>query len=268
MAAQETAFSSPLVISRHGTFSTFRHSSICPLYEEGRPRQVRRSRHVIYAEASPPPPPPPGGNPPSGGMPPGGSSGGKAEPPDGATLTQALELSFRNVWIRLMTSGVGKEYSNAILAFVVATIAAYKAGYSINALKLELAANEKTTTEYMGRDVSLNEQEKQTRLIWIILVYLTLSKSKLVPERTVPTVKSELKGTQLEDLLSGLSALVDSVFEAEGKGYSLETFKMELTMQKDVGQNEPITQAQANIRSQWSRIVFATLGLLPDSLKR
>lgn len=210
----------------------------------------------------------------SPGTPPSG--GGSPEPPDGKTLTQALELSFRNVWIRLMTTGVGKEYNDAIIAFVLSTMAAFKAGYSLNALKFELKANEnliasKATEEALaGRDVKLNEQEKQTRLIWITLVYLTMTKTKLVPERQMPSIKSELQGTPLEDMLSGLSSLVDGIFEAERKGYNLQTFKMEIAMQSGSGKPEQaqITQAQANIRSQWSRIVFSVLGLLPDTLKR
>lgn len=196
------------------------------------------------------------------------------EPPDGKTITQALEITFRTVWIRLMTSGVGKEYSDAILAFVVAAMAAYKAGYSLNALQLELRTNEKETTEVAdpaiaaGRDLALNDNEKQTRLIWITLVYLTMSKTRMVPARPVPSVASELRGSALDDMLSGLVALVDSIFEAEKKGYNLQTFKMELAMQKDTGQSEEITPSQASVRSQWSRIVFTALGALPESLKR
>lgn len=167
-----------------------------------------------------------------------------------------------------MTAGIGKEYNDAIGAFVIATMAAYKAGYSISALKLELSANEKTNATFMGRDISLNEQEKQTRLIWIALVYLTLSKTKLVSERPVPSIESEFKNTELDKLVSGLNALVQSILEAEAKGYNLETFKMELTIQKTIGQEDDLTQAQANVRSQWSRIVFAILGILPEHLKR
>lgn len=277
MSGQDVAFSLPLTLSPFGIrhLSCLLKSARCPESSQTPLLHARRTRYMIYSQATPPSGgdsstggSPPGG-PPSGGKSSGGNQpGGAPEPPDGATLTQALELSFRNVWIRLMTSGVGKEYSDAILAFVIATMAAYKAGYSINALKLELSANEKATVGYMGRDVSLNEQEKQTRLIWIILVYLTLAKTKMVTERPVPSIRSELSGTNLEELLSGLIALVDNVFEAEGKGYTLETFKMELAMQKSPGEENQLTQAQANIRSQWSRIVFATLKILPDNLKR
>lgn len=198
----------------------------------------------------------------AGGM--GAGPGGPGGPPEGPVITKALEISFRNVWIRLMTAGVGPEYDDAIQAFVVSCVAAYKAGYSITALKLELAANE-TQTKYMGRDVSLNEQEKETRLIWLSLVYLTLTKYRFTSERTPPPLTEDLRGTTLEPLIPGLTGLVESVCDAASRGYSLQTFKMELNLKKDV-KDKPISGAEASIRSQWSRIIFATFNILPDSL--
>lgn len=184
------------------------------------------------------------------------------EPPEGAVISKALELSFRNVWIRLMTSGVGPEYEEAIQAFVLSCMAAYKAGYSITALKLELSANA-GASEYMGRDISLNDQEKETRLIWIALVYLTLTRSTFKPDNPPPPLSKDLQGTKMEPLLPGLSGLVESVCEAAKKGYNLQTFKMELTF-KTQQETTQLSSAQANIRSQWSRIVFATVKILPD----
>lgn len=197
----------------------------------------------------------------------GGSSGseGSGAAPEGPIITKALETCFRNVWVRLMTAGVGPEYDNAIQAFVVACVAAYKAGYSITALKLELAANE-TTGTYMGKDVSLNEQEKETRLIWIALVYLTLAKYKFTSENTPPAVSSDLQGSKLEALVIGLTGLVESVCDAASKGYTLQTYKMELSMKKGID-DKPISGAEASVRSQWSRIIFATYKILPDSMR-
>lgn len=199
----------------------------------------------------------------------------KGEAPDGSTLTHALEISFRSVWLRLLTSGIGKEYDDAITAFIIATMAAYKAGYSISALKFELAAHERTT-EYNGVNVSLTDGEKQTRLIWISLIYLTLASTKLSSERPVIPVLEDIKGTTLESFSSGLADLVASIREADRKGYNLETFKMEIALhqggpnstnersEEEIGK----LRAQASIRSQWSRIVFRTLAILPNDLKR
>lgn len=201
----------------------------------------------------------PGG--PGAGAGPGGAGG----PPEGPIITNALEVTFRNVWIRLMTAGVGPEYDGAIQAFVLACVAAYKAGYSITALKLELAANE-TQAKHMGRDVTLNDQEKETRLIWIALVYLTLTKYKFNSERTPPPVSADLQGSKMESLVPGLTGLVESVCDAASKGYSLQTFKMELSLKKEAS-GKAISGPEASIRSQWSRIIFATFNILPDSLR-
>lgn len=195
------------------------------------------------------------------------SSSAQPQPPDGSTLTQALEASYRNVWIRLMTAGVGQQYFDAITTFVVATMAAFKSGYSITALKFELAANEKNI-QYMGRDVSLNDQEKKMRLIWISLVYITLAHYKFNSERSIPSFRDDAVTTSLDDIASGLISLVDSVVEAERDGHSFQTFKMEISKVKEVGEEDKISLDQANIRSQWTRIVFTTLGLLPNALKR
>lgn len=226
-------------------------------------RPPRRSLRAAPSMQTPPPSDNTPGNTPSN---PG--------PPEGSLLTQALEVSFRNVWIRLMTSGVGQEYNDAIVAFVVAVAAAYKAGYSINALKFELAANERTDV-IEGRSIALNEQEKETRLIWIVLVYLTLKSCRFTSERELPNVADELSGTKLEDLLSGLTSLVEAIREAERKGFSLEAFKMELNVQSQTASSDKSTESkvdsftgpQANIRSQWSRIVFSTLRIIPEAQK-
>jgi len=186
------------------------------------------------------------------------------EPPKGTVITKALEISFRNVWIRLMTAGVGPEYEDAIQTFVVASVAAYKAGYSLNALKLELSANEAAAT-YMGRDTSLNEKEKETRLIWVTLVYLTLMRCGFQSDKPHTPIYTDLKGSKMEPILNGLTGLVDSVCEAAKKGYTLQTFKMELSL-KAQPDTEKMSSAQASIRSQWSRIIFSTVKILPDSL--
>lgn len=196
----------------------------------------------------------------AGGSESGGAGGG--EPPEGRVITKALEMSFRNVWIRLMTRGIGQEYEDAIQGFVLSAIAAYKAGYSITALKFELAANE--AAEYMGRDISLNDQEKETRLIWITLVYLTLSRYRFISERTPPPPAADLKGTSLEKLVPGLSGLVESICDAAQRGYNLQTYKMELNLKVEADA-KPSSGAEASIRSQWSRIVFTTYNVLPDT---
>lgn len=189
----------------------------------------------------------------------------EGQPPSGAVLCGALEISFRNVWLRLMTNGVGMEYMQAIRAFVLASAASFKAGYSLQALKLELAANEKQA-KIMGKDTRLNENEKRTRLIWLALVYMTLQRCRFPSERFSPMdVNADIKQTDISDLIPGLAALVESVCDANKRGYDLKRYKLELNLKKEPDSPQP-DAAQASIRSQWARIVFSTLELLPGEL--
>lgn len=169
-----------------------------------------------------------------------------------------------------MTSGVGEEYDLAIQNFVVASVAAYKAGYSVFALKLELAANERDDvvegSDGVVRDTRLNEQEKETRLCWVALVYLTLARYGF-PRDSGGNVREEFKGTGMEILSEGLAKLVESVASAADRGYDLQKYKMELSLNQDKD-SKPLSAAELSIRSQWSRIVFSTINILPDDLRQ
>lgn len=163
-----------------------------------------------------------------------------------------------------MTNGVGPAYNQAIRAFVLAAAASYKAGYSLTALKFELSTHEKRGV-IMGQDIQLNDDEKRTRLIWLALVYATLSRYRFPSERGVLDARKELSESELSDIARAIFALVDSVCDAAQRGYDLQRFKLELNLKKDKDA-PPLDANQASIRSQWARIVFSTLGLLPEEL--
>lgn len=171
--------------------------------------------------------------------------------------------------MQLITAGVGPQYEQAILQFVVSCATAYKAGYSLTALRFELMANEENR-KVDGVDTRLNEREKETRMVWIALVYITLAKFNFESVNPPPRVESDLKGTKVEGYIGGLRGLTDRVIEAAKSGLTLQTFKLQLSLTDPVpeGNSDPqLVNAQKNMRSQWSRIVFATLGILPDSTK-
>lgn len=209
-----------------------------------------------------------------------GNAGGdeSEQAPDGRTITAALELTFRAVWVRLMTSGVGEEYAGAIQAFAVACAAAYKAGYSLTALQLELSTREPSGT-VGGRDVRLSENEKETRLIWLGLVYMTLARYGFPSANTPPPAEAELTGARVGPVVSGLAGLVDDVKEAAGRGYTHSSYQMERRLAESAGAQgkkadmdaaegkSKYTPAEQSLRSQWTRIVFATIDLLPDDVK-
>ncbi len=136
-------------------------------------------------------------------------------------------------------------------------------------LRLELAANEKDQ-EVNGVDTRLNEREKETRLIWIALVYMTLRRFAFESINTPPPVEYDLKGTKLEGFVRGLDGLVDRVVDAAKKGFTLQTFKLQLSLSDPEipeGVDVRLVNAQKNLRSQWSRFVFATINMLPENLK-
>lgn len=163
-----------------------------------------------------------------------------------------------------MTTGVGPAYNQAIRAFVLAAAASYKAGYSLTALKFELSTHEKRGV-VMGQDIQLNDDEKRTRTIWLALVYATLSRYRFPTERGILDARAELSQSELSEMAPTIFSLVDAVCDAAQRGYDLQRFKLERNLVKD--QDSPPEDAdEASIRSQWARIVFSTLDLLPGEL--
>jgi len=171
--------------------------------------------------------------------------------------------------VQLITAGVGPQYEQAILQFVVSCATAYKAGYSLTALRFELMANEENK-KIDGIDTRLNEREKETRMVWIALVYITLAKFNFESVNPPPRVESDVKGTKVEGYISGLRGLTDRVVEAAKSGLTLQTFKLQLSLSDPVPDEKvdpQLVNAQKNMRSQWARIIFCTLNMLPDSTK-
>jgi hypothetical protein len=162
-------------------------------------------------------------------------------------MCRNLEMSFRYVWLRLFTTGADENYIIALKDFVKNTVAAYDAGYSLPALILELGRNEiETGDPNVDKTVRLTDQERQTREVWLVLIYLTLDRLNYK--------SSGLKPAKPSDTL-GLGTLVDSTCEALKAGFSLEGLKLELSLRETV---KPLTPAQLSLRSQWTRIVFLT----------
>ena len=139
------------------------------------------------------------------GTPEGGGDGSRnndnSEP--SKNICRTLELAFRKVWLRLYISGADENYSAALKEFVQASVAAYDQGYSMQALLLELRRHELETGDPMvDKTVRLTDQERQTREVWLVLVYLTLHRVSYVS-------KNALTPPRPEDTL-GLEALVES----------------------------------------------------------
>jgi len=180
-------------------------------------------------------------------------------------IVKALEVSFAKVWVSLGLHGVGEEYSNAIRAFILATIAAYESGYSLSQLKLELQVNSEfiTQAQKLGltdeqiQSFSMSSADKQTRDYWLLLVYLTLHYLRHSPPYPVPPAPAdELR----------VSSLVEFVCEQRKRGFSLDGMKLEARLKQDGSKNTALeseeeqrrSRAAAAVRSQWMRIVYIT----------
>eukprot|EP00802_Teleaulax_amphioxeia_P022866 Tamp_23362.p1 GENE.Tamp_23362~~Tamp_23362.p1 ORF type:complete len:291 (+),score=38.38 Tamp_23362:1-873(+) len=188
----------------------------------------------------------------------GGSSSNNENPESSKSICRTLELAFRKVWLRLYTTGADENYSLALKEFVKATIAAFDKGYSLQALILELRRHEIETGDPMvDKTVRLTDQERQTREVWLVLVYLTLHRMSYNPKKGVKPPKPD-------DVL-GLQALVESTCEALEAGFSLNGLKLELSLRQSGEAPVPLTPAQLSLRSQWTRIVFLTSEVIASS---
>lgn len=188
--------------------------------------------------------------------------------PPGKIISTALDIGFRAVWVQLLTAGVGPEYEAAITDFVVACIAARKAGYSTVSLRFELSRNEPFSEDPEIMKLALNDKEKSTRMVWVSLVWLTLRRYGFPTGREVDDddITSGLGTDDSQELAEGLVKLVRSVCEAADAGYDLSTYKLEQSIGRKEGE-EPPTASMLSIMSQWARIVFATINILPNELK-
>lgn len=191
----------------------------------------------------------------------GGWSGGKGRPEGSKEICLALEMSFRKVWLRIFLNGADAQYVAAFREFVQAAVAAYDAGYSLPALILELSRNEVETGDVsVDKTIRLTDQERQTREIWLVLVYLSLDRLGYMGrggDNAPPAPQDDL----------GLQQLVESTCDALEAGFSLEGLKLELSLRQSGEVPVALNPAQLSLRSQWTRIVFLTADVIKGSVK-
>uniref|UniRef100_A0A7S0BNA9 Uncharacterized protein n=1 Tax=Rhodosorus marinus TaxID=101924 RepID=A0A7S0BNA9_9RHOD len=83
------------------------------------------------------------------------------------TISKVIDGSFRKVWFVLLTKGLGEPYNLALQSFILGVMAAYKKGFSIPALQMEISMAkdiyEGPNAEEINKFIQLNENEKKTR---------------------------------------------------------------------------------------------------------
>ncbi|AGY58381.1 hypothetical protein [Gloeobacter kilaueensis] len=148
--------------------------------------------------------------------------------------------------------GIGEDYLSALEAFVRAAIGAYRRGYSLERLKLELVASRKLTgNPALDANLAFSEEELGVRDLWLRLVYLAL---EMVGE---PPPGEPLASNDPRADETGVELLVLGVIRAYRDGYTLDSFKFELLLEG----RQFDDPEQAAILSQWMRIVFLCLQL-------
>lgn len=169
-----------------------------------------------------------------------------------------IELAFRKVWLYLYNRGVGPEYTHALGEFVVAAIAAYRSGYALSALKLELVDQQLVTgNPELDLTLALTDEEVEVRNLWLRLVYLTLEDVGVEG----PAQKCSSDDPSQDE--TGIELLVAGVVRAHTQGYTLDTLKLELLLDSTPPQlRDP---QQTVLLSQWMRIVFICLETLKKS---
>lgn len=210
----------------------------------------------------------------------------------GKSIAKVLEVSYRKVWLRLMTVGTGEEYESAIQEFIIGAVSAYKSGYSLAALALELKQNEvRTGDAALDASLRLSDREEATRRVWLLLIYLTLAAKAFEPSAGVDPASllsgAETAAVGLEVLTDAgdggggeggdpaaaaaprspppdgaeavdrFRGLVADVTAAAAKGYTLDSLKLEQSLALRAGE-QGLSAAEASVRSQFMRIIFLT----------
>ncbi|OSX76091.1 hypothetical protein BU14_0207s0009 [Porphyra umbilicalis] len=184
-----------------------------------------------------------------------------------------------------MTVGIGAEYEAALQEFIIGAISAYKSGYSLAALNLELKQNEvRTGDAELDATLRLSDRESATRRIWLMLIYLTLGAMAYAPAAGVDAAAllsgAETAAVGLETLgaeegapppdaaaaVTRFRGLVDDVTAAAAKGYNLDALKLEQSLSLREGE-QGLGAAEASIRSQWMRLIFLTARLVSPKAK-
>eukprot|EP00276_Gloeochaete_wittrockiana_P001006 CAMPEP_0184673122 /NCGR_PEP_ID=MMETSP0308-20130426/86505_1 /TAXON_ID=38269 /ORGANISM="Gloeochaete witrockiana, Strain SAG 46.84" /LENGTH=166 /DNA_ID=CAMNT_0027120577 /DNA_START=332 /DNA_END=832 /DNA_ORIENTATION=- len=165
-------------------------------------------------------------------------------------------MAYRKAWFYLYAAGVGAAYEESLKEFIRATAGAFLRGYSIEALSLEISANEITSGDpELDKYISLNQDEKAIRRIWMTVIYLTLNAVRYRPRDSKDWTRPVIQDTM------SLEKLVTGVIEAKQRGYSLDALKLEQTLLLDT---TGLSEVEASIRSQWMRIVFLALDVISE----
>mmetsp|Transcript_7354 Transcript_7354/g.22416 ORF Transcript_7354/g.22416 Transcript_7354/m.22416 type:complete len:185 (+) Transcript_7354:31-585(+) len=135
-----------------------------------------------------------------------------------------------------------KPYPEAIAEFVGAVVKAYKQGYSMTALQMEMQ---------MDKSRELQADEVELRTIYVTLVYKTLIVLGVRQDPGTPKVESQP---------GPFDSFIQQIVEATKRGYDLNRIRLQLNL-SSTGNRDPVESA---ILQQGSRLAFETAMYVRD----
>ncbi|KAK9817217.1 hypothetical protein WJX72_011205 [[Myrmecia] bisecta] len=146
----------------------------------------------------------------------------------------------------------GVPYTDALQSFVQAGVAAYRSGYSIASINLQLQMARNTgvaaiDTALQGRQ--LQQDEIDLRSGWLATVYIALDAIKFPAEDSPGQLGLDQR----------LDIFARNVVNLAGKGYDMKRVKLQEVLDMDPITGPPRTPLESAVLSQAIRIVFMTL---------
>jgi hypothetical protein len=228
------AFATPVIFySPHAPLSSVVvFSGFCQLARPSRRRsevRQRRQRRVLALSHS--------GVVGGGGS---GSSGSAADEP--AVLADRIACAFVDA-----CTPSEAPYSAQVARFCREALNAYRTGYSLVALQLEMSG----ASTGIGR--ALASDEVELRSVWLSLVYKTLRQIRF------PSASSEQSAEPGRFDRDRLDDFVNNIVTAVRKGYDMKRIQLEQALTVSDGKERPRTPLESAILNQSTRIIIITL---------
>lgn len=185
---------------------------------------------------------------------------------DGSTTPPVLLTRLANAFIDACQPG-RRSYTAALHDFCSTALDAYRRGYSLTALDLELAATS-TASAVDGRPLLRDEVE--LRSVWLSLVFKTLRHIGF------PTLSSSSSATEDNDAMEAnksrsgflppdrMDVFVGNIVRAVRDGYDMNRIRLEQSMFND---DRPRTELESAILGQSTRLVITTITAADDALR-
>lgn len=151
----------------------------------------------------------------------------------------------------------GKPYAEQMADFSRAVLSAYRSGFSLNALQLEMGGAD--TTSMLGR--SLQSDEVELRSVWLALAYKTMRYLRVPSSGLMDGAGATGESTGAFDR-DRLDDFVQGICIASEKGYDQKRIQLEQSLNSsDSSPSSPLENA---ILQQSVRIVLTTIAVAKE----